>query len=444
MKLNTKLQYPFNENYDFKTRLARIDLDAEMEADIAANKGFFIKEPQDIKKTMKSSDSIYSEKFMKTLQDNDAFTDRYSCKDGCTQGRDYKGMTCRVCHTEVKFVGDDFEIFGWIRIKEPYAIVHPNLYKSIAYFIGAGTLETIIEPEIELDENGMPTSGYDKRITKKKAKRRYSKRTGKIDETYAGIGMMEFRERFDEIMKYFLDKNKGNKREYYDDIMSNRDIIFIHNVPVYSTGLRPFKTEGKRFTFEGTNAIFNIMAKLAAKINNDELSIYRNKKYRNTLLWDMQEKYNKLYAEIENICSNKKGSVRMLVGGRCSFTSRLVIIPDPLLRIDEVKLSYYALVELLQQTIINILASSYNISYAKAYMIWYKSQITPNQRVREIIENLISANNGINVLINRNPTINYGSIMAMRCVGINDDYTMCMPLQILTPFAADFDYSLTA
>jgi DNA-directed RNA polymerase beta' subunit len=214
--------------------------------------------------------------------------------------------------------------------------------------------------------------------------------------------MMEFHERFDEIMKYFLDKNKGNKRDYYDDIMANRDIIFMHNVPVYSTGLRPFKTEGKRFTFEGTNAIFNIMAKLAAKINNDELEMYRNKKYRNTLLWDMQEKYNKLYAEIENICSNKKGSVRMLIGGRCSFTSRLVIIPDPLLRIDEVKLSYYSLVELLQQTIINILASSFNISYAKAYMIWYKSQVVPNPRVREIIENLIRANNGINVLINRN------------------------------------------
>jgi len=402
MKLNVKLQYPFNVDYEFRTRLERINLDKEMEADIAANKGFFIKEPQAINKTLKSSDSIYSERFMKTLQDPDAFTDRYSCKDHCTEGRDNKGMTCPICHTEVKFVGDDFEIFGWIRIKEPYAIIHPNLYKSIAYFIGVGTLENIIEPEIELDYNGLPVSGYDKRVNKKKAKRRYSKRTGKIDETFAGIGMMEFRERFDEIMDYFLTKNKGNKREYYDDIMANRDIIFMHNVPVYSTGLRPFKTEGKRFTFEGTNAIFNIMAKIAAKINNDELSIYRNKKYRNTLLWDMQEKYNKLYAEIENICSNKKGSVRMLVGGRCSFTSRLVIIPDPLLRMDEIKISYYSLVELLQQTIINILASSFNTSYAKAYMMWWRSQITPSPRVREIIENLIQASGGINVLINRN------------------------------------------
>ena len=36
-------------------------------------------------------------------------------------------------------------------------------------------------------------------------------------------------------------------------------------------------------------------------------------------------------------------------------------------------------------------------------------------------------------------TIAYGSIMAMRCVGINMEYTMSMPLQVNTPFAADYD-----
>jgi DNA-directed RNA polymerase beta' subunit len=437
MKLHLNVQYPFNEDFEFRSRITRLNLDQEMESDMAKDKGFLIKEPPPVDKALKRSDSIYSERFMKLIHDPDAFSDRYSCQCGATQSSSNRGMICPLCKTEVKYVGDDFEIFGWIKIKEPYAIIHPNLYKSIAYFIGVGNLENIIEPEVELDVNGMPVGRYDKRISKRKNKRKYNKRAGKVDETYTGIGMMEFRERFDEIMAYFLEKNKYNKKEYYDDIMENKDLIFIHSVPVYTTGLRPFKTEGKRFTFEGTNATFNIMAKLAAKINDDELMLYREKKYRNALLWDMQDKYNKLYAEIENICSSKKGSIRMLIGGRCSFTSRLVIVPDPKLRIDEIRLSYYSLVELLQQTIINILANSYNISYAKAYQIWYRSQLEQNPRVREIIENLIRANNGINVLVNRNPSINYGSIMALRCVSINDDYVMSLPLQILSPFAAD-------
>lgn len=442
MKLNVHLQYPENADFTFQTRLERINMDEEMEKDMATGKGFLIKEPQDIKKTLKSPDSIYSDKYMKTLQDPDAYMDKYSCKCGATQGRGYNDMACPLCKTVVKYVGDDFEIFGWINIKEPYAIIHPNLYKSIAAFIGISTLETIIEPDIELDINGNPVTRYDKQLERRKKKRvskSKRKRSSKIDETFAGIGLMDFQERFDEIMAYFLEKNKGNKREFYDDIMAHRDIIFIHSIPVYSTGLRPFKTEGKRFTFEGTNAIFNIMAKLAANVNKDNLELYRNKKYRNTILWDLQEKYNKLYVEIENICSSKKGSIRMLVGGRCSFTSRLVIVPDPTLRIDEIKMSYYSLLELLQQTIINILASSYNISYARAYMIWFKANIIPNPRVREIIENLITANNGINVLVNRNPTINFGGVQAMRCVGINDSYTMSMPLQVLVLYGADFD-----
>ena len=37
------------------------------------------------------------------------------------------------------------------------------------------------------------------------------------------------------------------------------------------------------------------------------------------------------------------------------------------------------------------------------------------------------------------PTLNYGSILAMRCIGINDTFTMSMPLQILPPLNADFD-----
>jgi len=41
--------------------------------------------------------------------------------------------------------------------------------------------------------------------------------------------------------------------------------------------------------------------------------------------------------------------------------------------------------------------------------------------------------------MNRVPTINFGSIQAVKCVRINDNYTMGMPLQVLETYAADFD-----
>ena len=430
MQVNSRVTYPLNSEFEYQTQLIRLNLEKEMEKDLSSGKGFLIKEPQNLKKTLKSPDSIYSEKFMKTLQDPDAFTDRYSCKCGATKGIDNNRLLCPYCQTEVKYIGDDFEIFGWIKINEPYKIIHPNLYKTLESYFGASNLEAIIEPDVDLNENGMPMTSYDRKIYEKKLKRKYVKHT-KIDKTYAGIGMMDFMEKFDEILEYFHEKNKGKKIEYYNDIVTNRENIFTGAIPVYSTGMRPFKVENGVFNFEGTNAIFNIMAKLAANVNKDNLAIHKGFKYRAGLLYDLQLRYNKLYKEIEKIIAGKKGNIRLLIGGRCSFTSRNIIVPDPKLRMDEIRLPYNALLELMQQTIINILANTYNCTYARAYSIWFKAQISFSQTIYDIIMNLINHHNGIPVIVNRNPTINYGSILAMRCIGINKTFTMSMPLQVL-------------
>ena len=399
VKLNLNVIYPNNPNEEFTARLVRINLDKEMEKDIKNGIGFFIKDAPPLNKSLKRSDSIYSEFFMKTLQDPDAYADKYSCDCGKLQGKDHEGIICSECHTKVEFVGENFEKTGWIQTKPEYPFIHPNLYKSLCRFIGVATLESILEPEIELDENGIPITKYSSTIAKKQAKRKYTKKN--IDETFKGIGMLEFYRRFDEIMDYFHAKNKGKNEDFYQDIMNERDKVFAHNIPVYTTGLRPFKIEGTRFTFEGTNAIYNIMAKLAAKINDDSLELHRMPKYRNILLWKLQDKYNELYTEVEAICANKKGAIRSLIGGRCGFTARAVIVPDPTLRINEIDLSYHALLELLQQTIINIMVRTYNISYNDAYMRFQQAQIVPDARVREIIENIINTS-GIRVLVNRN------------------------------------------
>ena len=438
MEINTRIQFPYNSEFTYETTLSRINLEKEMEADYESGLGFQIKEPQKLTKTLKSPDSIYSEKFMKTLQDPDAFSDRYSCAKGCTKGIDNARLICPICGTEVKFIGDNFEIFGWIQLKDPYKIIHPNLYKSLERYIGASTLLAIIEPDVDLNENGNPMSKLDRKIYEKKLKRKYVKHS-KVDKTFAGIGMEAFMERFDEILEYYHEKNKLNKLEYYDDIIKNRDKVFTASIPVYSTGMRPFKVENGVFTFEGTNAIFNIMAKLAGKINADSLGMHKLFKYRSSLLFDLQDRYNVLYKEIEKTIAGKKGNIRLLIGGRCAFTTRSVIIPDITLRTDEIRLPYHALVEMLQQTIINVLVRTYNITYAKAYSIWYKAQISPNPRVRDIVENLIKYHNGIPVIINRNPTIQFGSILMMRCIGINDAFVMSVPLTVLPGLAADFD-----
>ena len=72
------------------------------------------------------------------------------------------------------------------------------------------------------------------------------------------------------------------------------------------------------------------------------------------------------------------------------------------MEVDSVKLPYFALVELLKPTIVNILKKSYNITYSDAYKIWYKAQINKDDRVWSIIDQFIKERGYIPILINRN------------------------------------------
>ena len=131
--------------------------------------------------------------------------------------------------------------------------------------------------------------------------------------------------------------------------------------------------------------------------------------------------------------------MRTLFGGRFNYTARSVIAPDSTLRSDQVKLSYHCLCGLMQQIIINILHKSYNMTYNIAYKYLYEHMSIPDQKIITILEGLIRDSDGIDVIINRNPTISLGSILAMKCIGIEYNYTMSMPVSVLKGLAADFD-----
>lgn len=423
LNMEVRTHYPYSEIWDYTTELELINFDEERIRDLSSGNGFFIRSAQSTKIDQKSEYSIYSSKYGQTLQDVNPYANRYRCKCGHTTSKIYYGLTCPVCGTKVEFVGDNFKYTGWIVLKDGYYLIHPNVYKSLEALIGEEELNDIIGIKSDMDEDGHEI-----------------KKTPSKNHPFAGIGMMEFRERFDEIINFYALK-KPNKRDYWEDIISKRDKVFTGSVPVYTTHLRPYQVEDKKFSFEGTNAIYNMMSRLASNINNDKYEFTRKKKPKNQLLADMQGKWNKLYNTIVLIMSGKKGNFRTAFGGRVNFTARSVITPpDGILRIDEIGLSYYALCGLLQQSIINILHKGYNMTYNGAYkFLCVDCAINPNPIIINIIEGIIRDRGGIPVLINRNPTINFGSILYARVVKITKGFTMQINLQTLSGLGADFD-----
>lgn len=450
-EINVKYEYPLDPNYSYETLLERIYLDLEREKYISRGKGFAITEMQStLRKELKNPNGIFSTRFGMGLDDINPFADRYKCNCGMLKGRLYSGLTCPKCGTKVKYVDTDLDYYGWIVLKDPYYIIHPNLYKSIKDFFGWANNKKRQVNNKKQTKISSSTTELDSILSRILFPADHADKDGHMvheeapkDEPYFGIGMLEFKKHFDEIMKYYLNKNKSKsnkKADYYRDIMKDKDKVFTQSIPVYTIQLRPYKIDGTKFFFEGTNSIYNLMTKLAFAINNDNMRIFRKKRQKDELLFDLNNQYQDLYDELEKILSHKKGAIRgSLLGGRYSFTSRSVIVPGPRLEIDEVVMSYAAVCELMQQSIINVLQKMYNMTYNDAYLFWYKSTLEKNDIIVGIIKQFIAKFNGIPILINRNPSISLGSILYMRIVDICDAYVMKVPLGILGFLAGDFD-----
>ena len=434
MGIRVNYSYPNNPDYDYVVYMERLDFEKEKEKDLQKGKGFIISSPKaTLKKDIKNPNGIFSTKFGQRLGDQNPFMDRYSCQCGNLKSAVNNGILCEKCNTICKFVDDDFAIFGWIEVDKEYGIINPDMYKQLDIFFGrskyikdkkskrGSVLLNMIDFDQEMDQSG--------HIVGPKIKN---------NEPYYGIGMIEFKEKFDEIFEYYYSKNK--KKELYDDIMADRDKLFINSIPVYTTLLRPMDIAQETMYYEKTNGYFNMMVKQAQMINKNKRKIDRSIRQKNLQLFKLQQKYMVLYDEIVEILNGKKGELRNLVSGRFNYSARAVIKQNPNLRIDQVELPYAELVITEQQRIINILHRTLNISYQQAYDKWFNAIGTIDPTVVNILEDLIkSSGEGIPVIINRNPTISFGSILQMFCVGINFNYTMSMPLQVLPLLAADFD-----
>ena len=162
-----------------------------------------------------------------------------------------------------------------------------------------------------------------------------------------------------------------------------------------------------------------------------------------TILSSVQQKLMKLWDLIFEQIDQKDGHIKSeILGGMLNFSSRCVIIPDPELKADEVALNYMAFLELYKFEIISNLVAIDNITENDAYNMWFKARIEYSPKIYEVM-NYILKKYKPKIIINRNPTINYGSLLCVKIARIKhefpEDYTMSLPLQILSVLNADFD-----
>lgn len=422
-----------NYLYEYVSKLTIMNLDKWRIQSIQSGNGFVVdvtvrSKAKDV--VDENIDSVFSSKFGATLRDQNLFGNAYRCKCGITTGKITDKEICPICRTQVSYIGENLEYYGWIVLKN-HKFIHPQVFIFLQSLIGKKTLDEIIKPL----QDSSDTDGK-RDLSKSKLKN--------SDNPYIDIGLEEFMNRFDEILLYFYNKNKsknGGKTELFYEILSYRDVIFTSSYPVYTTQLRPCNLDNGRFEYNDMNEFFVSLSKTAAALNSSIID--HNKRQEYNLLYTFQTTVNEAYLRIRNdYLPDKYGSIRKVIGGRCNLTSRNVIIPNSKLKVDECIMSYYSAVKVLEQYIINIL---FNFGYTNlndARIRWEKACAIKDPLVENIIRDLIKnhkSGRGFPVLMNRNPTIDYGGIMQVYVVDINDSYALEIPLLLCKIMGADFD-----
>lgn len=414
------------------SRLVKLNWDEECEMDLFRGRGFEITEPAFHGKDQKNMYGIQSPLFCSDWGDEDAFSERYTCSCGETKGKIFEGETCPNCHTVIKFKDVDLSITGWIILKN-HKIIHPVFYNKLSSIIGSKQFLDIIQYDKFIDRDG--------NICNKSSS----------SNPFKGIGLIEFRERFDEILDYYKTKKK-NKLEEIKEIEDEKEKVFASCIPVYSSVLRPVSFTSDSFFYSKIDTKYNSIFSSVRLLNDSELYEERRKKWKKekrermdiaTILSSVQEKLMVIWNLIFELVDQKNGHIKSeILGGMLNFSSRCVIIPDPDLKADEVRLNYMAFLELFKYEIIACLVKIADITENAAYEQWFKARIEYSPKIYEVM-NYILKKRKPKIIINRNPTINYGSLLCVKIKSIknefSEDYTMSLPLQILPVLNADFD-----
>lgn len=286
-------------------RFRCMNWEEEFTADMITKKGFVVKTKpfktkiKDKKGAImahgiKEKYGLHSPLFGTEWSDENAFAERYSCECHEMIGKLYEGETCPKCCTKVTFIDVNLSVFAWLKINNPqFTLIQPLMYKKISAFLGNvnNFLDKIInfKMDMTLDGDYKKIDGFD-----------YKK------HPYFGIGMVEFRNKFDEIMAFYL-KKKKNKKELYNQIMMDKDKIFVTVVPVYSALLRQVFFSDEDFSYTKIDKYYNSMFGNINKLNEETEINHNNLAKINKNLYRAQCNLNNAFDFIFNGLTEKEG-----------------------------------------------------------------------------------------------------------------------------------------
>lgn len=367
----------------------------------------------------------------------------YTCFCGKLNSRLYEGDLCDECDTICK---EQFSIslenYGWLDTKQ-YYVIQPAAFELIQTVIGAKTFDSIINYQVNIGIEGTALS-RETLLEKKK----------KIGP-FENIGLVEFKRRFIEIMNYY-GRIKPNKLAKAQFLIANKQRVFTNKIPIYSSLLRPAyaSSSKKMFSYDKINAYYTSM------INNIKLLLSGSSKRLKVsgplvVMYAIQVALQQSYhATAGTKLIGKPKIIRQtILSTKTCFSSRAVItsLTGKYAGLDHIVVNYKQFLELYTLEILNCMMrgignpafASMTLYELLEYLRRVKFSSECNESIYFIMEYLITNHKqGLWCILNRNPTMDLGSIQTMRIVHVIKDpkvTVMKIPITSLAAMTADYD-----
>lgn len=369
-----------------------------------------------------------------TDYDSDLLKNLPSCECGEIKGEFNIGVHCLNCNTKVSSPLDqELEPILWMRSpQEVQKLINPVIWLMLCQrFTKSGynvirwltdtTYKTSVKPVDVLPE---------------------------LIEVGIQRGYNYFVENFFEIIEYMFNmkkfKGKDINNELLDLIMANKDCIFSDYIPLPNRSLLVVERTGVGVYVDNviTGAIDAIqtIASIDCSLTKHSVRAKENRTAKTIAgLADFYEQY------ITNQLGTKHGMFRQhIFGSRAHFSFRAVVtsITDKH-EYDEVHIPWPVGISLFRYHLINkLMKLDYSVNAAIALLNTYAKVYNP--LIDKIFDELIaeSPRKGIDVTLNRNPSLARGSIQLCRITKIKKDPsipTVSFSILIVTPLNADFD-----
>ena len=424
-----------------EAHVVKLDLDAECAYDLAIGRGLRLQSTESFHKSEKVEDGLQSPFFGTDFSDELSFAERYRCQCGYMIGMMYQGELCPKCGTPVGYVPVDMKKMGWI-ILDHFKVMSPiyayKLSEALGTVEGEKVLTKILSKDFdqdESDEHAIILREKEDELRKK--------------HPFVYKGTQWFVDHFEEVIKYYMTKKPG-KKKLFEELLHDKDHVFTSSIPVISATLRsetPGEKDRKLIKFR-INTIYSSIIRLTNEIN--ELGDIKNMSDNDLITTDrylcaIHKKLLQLFDEIFNILNGKKGTIASrIIAGRYNASARNIISASSgELRSNEVDICYLDAMELFRYELTNLYAKLKSCTIEESQQAWYRAIRYFDPVFYGIIKYMITHNRDeIGIIINRNPSINFGSFMYVKIHDVIpniDNKTMRLNTRVIRVMAADFD-----